>query len=46
MKKNNMPIPEELAKTDKNRILVIDDDTKILKMINTILSTEKDLGRK
>lgn len=40
MKKNNMPIPEELAKSDKNRVLVVDDDQKILKMINTILSSE------
>lgn len=43
MKKNNMPIPEELAKGDKNKVLVIDDDPKILKMINTVLSGEKDL---
>lgn len=43
MKKNNMPIPEELIKGNKNRVLVIDDDPKILRMINTVLSTEKDL---
>lgn len=43
MKKNNMPMPQELVKGDKNRVLVIDDDPKILKMINTILSSEKDL---
>lgn len=42
MKKNNMPIPEELAKEDKFRVLVIDDDPKILKMIKTILSGEED----
>ena len=43
MKENNMPIPEELTKGHKNRVLVIDDDPKILKMINTVLSSEKDL---
>lgn len=43
MKKNNMPIPEELIKSGKNRVLVIDDDPKILKMINTVLSSEEDL---
>ncbi|MDP2938918.1 MAG: response regulator [Candidatus Omnitrophota bacterium] len=43
MKKNNMPIPEELIKENKNRVLVIDDDPKILKMISTILSSEDDL---
>jgi len=40
MKKNNMPIPEELTKGGKNRVLVVDDDPKILKMIKTILSAE------
>jgi len=40
MQKNNMPIPEELTKGDKNRVLVIDDDPKILRMIKTILSQE------
>lgn len=43
MKKNNMPLPEELTRGDKNRILVIDDDPKILKMIKTILSSEEAL---
>ncbi len=43
MKKNNMPLPEELIKSEKNRVLVIDDDTKILRMIKTILSAEVDL---
>lgn len=42
MKKNNMPLPDELIKTDKNRVLVIDDDIKILKMIKTVLSSEED----
>lgn len=42
MKKNNMPIPEELAKEDKFRVFVIDDDPKILKMIKTVLSGEED----
>ena len=42
MKKNNMPIPEELAKGGKSRVLVIDDDPKILKLIATILSREED----
>ena len=40
MKKNNMPIPDELNKTDTDRVLVIDDDPKILRMIQTILSQE------
>lgn len=43
MKKNNMPTPEELVKGNKNRVLVIDDDPKILKMIKTILSAEEIL---
>lgn len=43
MQKNNMPIPAELTKGDKNKVLVIDDDPKILRMINTVLSSEKDL---
>ena len=43
MKENNMPIPEELTKGHKNRVLVIDDDPKILKMISAILSSEEDL---
>ena len=38
-----MPIPEELTKTDKNRVLIVDDDPKILKMIKTILSGEEEL---
>ena len=36
-------MPQELVKGAKNRVLVIDDDPKILKMINTVLSSEKDL---
>lgn len=40
MKKNNMPISEELTKGDKNRILIVDDDQKILQMIKTILAQE------
>ena len=43
MKKNNMPIPQGLTSGDKNKVLVIDDDPKILRMINTVLSSEKDL---
>lgn len=43
MGKNNMPVPEELTKGNKNRILVIDDNPKILKLIKTILSQEEDL---
>lgn len=43
MEKNNMPLPEELAKGNKNRILIIDDDPKILKLIEIILSQEEDL---
>lgn len=40
MKKNNMPIPEEVAKGNKNKVLAIDDDPKILKMLKTVLSAE------
>lgn len=43
MKKNNMPISEELAKGDKYRVTIIDDDPEILRMIKTILSAEDDL---
>lgn len=43
MKKNNMPIPENLAKGEKLTVLVIDDDVKILQMIKTILSQEEEL---
>ena len=42
LNKNNMPIPEELTKGAKFRVLAIDDDSKILKMINTVLSSEED----
>ena len=41
MKKNNMPIPDELQRASKGRVLVIDDDPKILRMIQTILSHEE-----
>lgn len=40
MKKNNMPIPTELSQSDKFRVLIIDDDPKILKMISMIVSGE------
>lgn len=43
MKKNNMPIPAGLAGQEKNKVLVIDDDPKILRMIKTVLSAEEDL---
>lgn len=43
MKKHNMPIPEELIKEGKNKVVVIDDEPKILKMIKTILSAEEDM---
>ena len=43
MQKNNMPVPEELLKADKTRILVIDDDLKIIRMIKTILEAENNL---
>lgn len=43
MEKNSMPIPDELAGVSKHKVLVIDDDPKILKMIKTILSAEDDL---
>lgn len=40
MKKNNMPVPEALNKHTADRVLVIDDDPKILRMMETILSQE------
>jgi len=43
MQKNNMPIPEDLTKGQKHVVLVIDDDAKILQMIKTIFSRERDL---
>lgn len=43
MKKTNMPISEELTKEGKFRVLIIDDDPKILKMIKTVLSKEEGL---
>lgn len=43
MQKNNMPIPENLAKGQKHVVLIIDDDPKILQMIKTVLSREEGL---
>ena len=43
MNETKMPIPEELLKRNKLRVLAIDDEPKILQMINTILSSEGDL---
>lgn len=42
MEKNRMPIPEELLKDGAvaSKVLVIDDDLKITKMIKTILEAE------
>lgn len=40
MKKNNMPIPDELLKDERHKILVIDDDAKIVRMVKTILQAE------
>lgn len=39
---NNMPMPNELTRGSQPRILVIDDNIRILKMITTILQAEKD----
>ena len=33
MNKNNMPIPQELLKDNKTKVLVIDDDLKISKSV-------------
>jgi len=41
MKKNNMPIPDELNRTGKDKVLIIDDDPKILQMMRTVLSQEE-----
>lgn len=43
MKKNNMPTPEELLKGGTWRILIIDDDARIIKMIKAILEAEDDM---
>jgi excisionase family DNA binding protein len=43
MRKNNMPIPENLVKNEKHVVLIIDDDTKILQMMKTVLSQEESL---
>ena len=43
MKKNNMPIPENLTQNEKHTVLIIDDDVKILQLIKTILSQEEGL---
>ncbi len=37
MKKNGMPIPKELEKSGRIKVLAIDDDTKISRLIKTIL---------
>lgn len=42
MKKNNMPIPEELTKGNKYRVVVIDDEQKIRRMIQMIFLAEDD----
>ncbi|MCQ9206899.1 MAG: response regulator [Omnitrophica bacterium] len=42
MKKNNMPLPDDLLKEGKVRILTIDDNAKITKVIKTILEAEQD----
>lgn len=42
MQNNNMPIPARLMENRKNRVLVLDDDPKIAKMIKTILEAEED----
>ncbi|MCQ9205934.1 MAG: response regulator [Omnitrophica bacterium] len=39
---NNMPMPDELTRGSQPRILVIDDNIRILKMITTVLQAEKD----
>lgn len=40
MKRNGMPLPKELVEKEKHRVLVVDDDLNILKMIETILKSE------
>lgn len=42
MNKNNMPIPEELTKGNKYRVVVIDDEQKIRRMIQMIFLAEDD----
>ena len=43
IKKHNMPMPEELSKGDKARVLAIDDDPKIARMVKTLLEAEEDI---
>ena len=43
MKKNNTPVSEELLRGNKYRVMVIDDEPKILNMVKTILSVEDDM---
>lgn len=42
MKKNSMPIPSGLKSNNKPRILVVDDNPRIIAMIKRILEAEKD----
>lgn len=41
LKQHNMPLPPELASLEKKRILVVDDDPKVLAPIVRILKTKK-----
>src|SRR3989338_1212049 len=43
MKKNNMPIPKELEEGGNIKILAIDDDAKIAKLIKAILEAEGNI---
>ncbi|MCQ9207003.1 MAG: response regulator [Omnitrophica bacterium] len=43
IKKHEMPMPAELTKGNAARVLVIDDDPKIAKMVKTLLEAEVDL---
>ena len=43
MKKNHMPIPKELMEGPSSKVLVIDDDPKIIRLIKTILEAEDGL---
>jgi excisionase family DNA binding protein len=43
MHKNSMPIPDELLSTDKIKVLAVDDDAKICKMIKIILEAQENI---
>ncbi len=43
LKKNNFPIPEELEYEDLKKLLIVDDDPKILNSLSTVLKKKNDI---